>query len=136
MKGLCWVISGNIYSELGVSEELGGISCSDGPDFSRIGINVTCMIQLSYSEKYMQRGKKGLGHDLHHVIFFWKTSPSHKGLQQDLNNPENQEAATFPLWHGANTQAGLVESSAGNKDRGSSRLLEDAPVEIIKTMFS
>lgn len=44
--------------------------------------------------KVYAKEKKCLGHDLHHVVF-WKAFPNHKGLQQDLNNPENQEAATF-----------------------------------------
>lgn len=55
MKGLCCIISENIYSELAVREELGWISCSDGPDLSRIGINVICMIHFSYSGKCMQK---------------------------------------------------------------------------------
>ena len=56
MKRLCR-INRNIYSKLGALEELGWVNHSDCPDLSRIGINITCTIRFSYSEKYAQRIK-------------------------------------------------------------------------------
>lgn len=69
------------------------------------------------------------------LLFFENYHPIKKNPSR-IWNPENQEAATFPLWHGACTQAGLVETTTKSKDRGIPRLLRNVPIKIIKNMLS
>lgn len=69
------------------------------------------------------------------LLFFENYHPIKKNPSR-ICNPENQETATFALWHGTCTQAGLVEITTKNKDRGISRLLGNVPIKIIKNMLS
>lgn len=133
MKSLC-CINRNIYSKLGALEELGWVNRSDCPDLSKTGINITCTIRFSYSEKYTQR-KKGLRTWSASFYYFLENYHPIKKKPSRICNPENQ-AATFPLWHGACTQAGLVEITTKNKDRGIPRLLGNVPIKIIENMLS
>lgn len=86
--------------------------------------------------KIIHKEKNGLGHDLHHFIIFFENYHPIKRNCSRICNPENQEAATFALWHGTCTQAGLVEITSKNKDRGIPRLLGNVPIKMIKNMLS
>lgn len=69
MKQLCWVTNKNIYTKLSIRKELVWKCCSNAPDLPRIGINVSCTICFSDSEKYPWKNYLGQDYKKHHAEF-------------------------------------------------------------------